>query len=73
MNTLLNLSTPDPLEDVIDQTWHDLGECIPRARVCEVTHEVAAAFQNASITTFVPLFVRRKTRQRLESEIRQTS
>ncbi len=56
-------------DEVIDQIWHDLGEQLPRPRVAEVAQDIAASLGDATITTFIPLFVCRLARDRLTPEI----
>ncbi len=56
-------------EEVIEQIWSDLHQVIPRRRVAEVARQVAAGFIDAKITAFIPLFVRRFTRERLLPEM----
>ena len=58
------------LDGLIEQTWRDLDGRVPRARVRQVAIEVAAEFHDATVTTFIPIFIRRRTRERLEEKIR---
>ncbi len=59
-------------QEVVDQIWHDLAEQVARPRVAEVAQEVAAGFGDVKITTYLPLFVRRLSVDRLRPEIGQT-
>jgi hypothetical protein len=56
-------------DEVIEQVWSDMHQVISRQRVAEVARQVAADFAGAKIATFVPIFVRRATRERLLPEI----
>ena len=57
------------VDDVlIEEIWHDLDRQITRERIRQVATEEAAGFRNATVTTFVPIFVRRWTRDRLGHE-----
>ena len=60
-----NLSEDD-LNHSIDQIWHDLDEQIPRVRIRQVAVEVAARFQDAAVTTHIPLYVRHFARELLK-------
>lgn len=55
-------------DEVIEQIWQDLHRLIPRSRVAEVARQVAAGFADAKVETYIPLFVRRTTCERLLPE-----
>lgn len=57
------------LEPLIEAIWQDLNGQIPYERICQVAYEVAAAFQDAVVTTFVPILIHRQTRDKLKAEI----
>lgn len=54
---------------MIEQISSDLHQGISRQRIAEVASQVAAGFAGATITAFIPLFVRRFTRERLLPEL----
>lgn len=58
-------------EEIVDLIWSDLAEQVARARVAEVARKVAADIGDAKITTFIPLFVRRMSVDRLRAEVVQ--
>ncbi len=60
---------PNLLDDVIEQIGRDLGGQISPARIREVAAEVAARFKDARITAYLPIFIRRRTCERLKKEI----
>jgi hypothetical protein len=61
------MSDTDYLDDsFIEQIWHDLGGQVPRERIHQIAAEAAAEFRTATVTAFVPVFVRRRTREKLE-------
>lgn len=61
---------PDALTDTLaEQLWRDLDGRLTRERIRQVTVEVAAEFHEATITTYVPLLIRRYARERLKREI----
>lgn len=57
------------LNPLIELIWHDLGGQVPRARIRQVASGLAAKFDNAPVTTNIPLFIRHLTREWLKEEI----
>lgn len=55
-------------DELIELIWHDLHELISRRRVADVAHRIAAGFADASVTAFIPIFVRRATCEWLRTE-----
>lgn len=58
-------------DEIIDLIWQDLAEQVARPRVAEVARDVAAEIGEVRITTYLPLFVRRLSVERLLPEARQ--
>ena len=59
-----------PIDDVlVEAIWHELDRQLPRARVRCVVAEVALGFRNATVKTFVPIFVRQQALERLRREL----
>jgi len=58
-------------DEITELVWRDLDGRASRARIQQIAAEVSARFRSATITVFVPLFVRRMTRERLAEEIRR--
>lgn len=58
------------LNHLIDEVWRDLDGEIPHARIRQVAICVATMFENATVTTYIPLFVRHLTREWLKAEIK---
>lgn len=56
-------------DDLIELIWHDLHELISRRRVADVAHRIAAGFGDATVTAFIPIFVRRATCEWLRPEV----
>jgi hypothetical protein len=54
-------------DSLIEQIWQDLGGQVPRERIRQIAAEAAAEFRTATVTAFVPVFVRRRTLKRLAS------
>jgi hypothetical protein len=63
--------SPTELVDdaLVEAIWRELEGYAERERIREVATEVAAEFQTASITQFVPIFIRRRTVERLRSDV----
>lgn len=57
------------LDEVVEQLCLELEGRIPRERIRRISEEVAAQFCNATVTAYIPLLVRRLTRERLRREI----
>jgi hypothetical protein len=53
-------------DSFIEQIWRDLGGQVTRERIHQIAAEAAAEFRTATVTAFVPIFVRRRTREKLE-------
>lgn len=53
-------------ESLIDDIWRDLDGRIDRDQIREVATKVAREFVDATVTSFVPLFIRRRTYERLK-------
>jgi hypothetical protein len=58
------------LNHLIDEVWRDLDGQIPEARIRQVAICVATMFENAPVTTHLPLIVRHLTREWLKAEIK---
>lgn len=59
------------LADLVDDTiieaiWSDLEGRVDREQVRQVALDVAQDFADATVTSFVPLFIRRHTYERLK-------
>ena len=48
---------------LVDTIWQDLDGLVSRERIREIACEVAATYQDASVTTLMPIFVRRRTKE----------
>ena len=56
-------------ESLIEAIWQDLDGLVTRGEIQRVAREIAETFRGATITTFIPLFIRRRTRETLKSVI----
>ena len=55
------------VESLVDQIWTDLGGAVSRLAIRRKVAEVSPAFQDARITAYVPIFVRRRTVEQLRA------
>jgi hypothetical protein len=60
------------LEVLIDQVWNDLQGQASRDAVRQVLLEVIQEYENATITTYIPIFIRRDTVDILRATLTQT-
>lgn len=54
-------------DSLIEQIWHDLDGQVARERIRQVVAKIAAEFRAATVTAFVPIFIRRRAREELET------
>jgi len=61
-------SYPDwDMEPVVEQVWKDLGGTITRPAIRLELTDVILSFERAPVQTFVPIFLRRRTVERLRT------
>ena len=60
-------------ESLIEAIWQDLDGLVTRGEIQRVAREIAETFRGATITTFIPLFIRRRTRETFKSGIQNKS
>jgi hypothetical protein len=60
----------EDLNHLVEQVWRDLDGKVPQTRIRRVAIFVAAKFETATVTTYIPLFVRHLTREWLKAEIK---
>jgi hypothetical protein len=53
---------------LVEALWQDLDGQVARQQIAKEVREVAARFENATVTAFVPIFVRRRALERLRLE-----
>ncbi len=70
-------SYPDPVADAVEQVaqelWSELKQRVPLARVREITREAASHYKSVRVQTYVPLFLRRRSRDLLRGELAHSS
>jgi hypothetical protein len=62
----------DSMNDiVIENIWHELGGRVTHEEIRQVAAEVMgmAEFQNATVTTFLPILIRRRTCEKLRTMV----
>jgi hypothetical protein len=57
----------DGLADLSEKIWRELSEQVPRDQIDHLVFEAAAQFEDATVTTFVPLLIQRQVRERLQA------
>ena len=66
----LNNDTAKAVEKLIDEISEKLGGMISKERIQQVVFEVAADYQNATVRSFVPIFIQRFAHEKLSDEIK---
>jgi hypothetical protein len=56
------------LESVVEDIWRDLDGQVTHEQIRQAANEIATQFHDATVTTFVPIFIRRRTREKLRSQ-----
>ena len=57
---------------LIEQIWHDLDGQVTREQIRQVVIEIADEFRSATVTAFVPILIRRRAREKLETRINES-
>jgi hypothetical protein len=55
----------EALELLVQEIWRDLDGQVTHEQIRHVASQIATQFNNATVTTFVPIFIRRQTRETL--------
>ena len=55
------------VESLVEHVWTDLGGQVSRLAIRQKIADVVPVFQDARITTYVPIFVRRRTVEQLRA------
>lgn len=58
-------------EQLVEDIWHDLEGRVTRENILQVAIEVATKFQDAAVTSFVPIFIRRQTSEQLKARLKE--
>ena len=56
-------------EALVEKIWFELDEQATREQIRQAAAKVAAQFQDATITTFIPIFIYRHTCEKLKREL----
>ena len=59
-------------DSLIEQIWDDLDGQVTRGQIRQVVTEIAAEFRTATVTAFVPIFIRRQAREKLETWVNES-
>ena len=57
--------------ELVETIWHELDKQVSRERVGCVVSEVAIGFQDASVKTFLSIFIPRRALEQLQRELNQ--
>lgn len=52
-------------DELVQQIWQECGKQVSRTQIRKLAVAVAAEFQDATVTAFVPIFIRRRIREEL--------
>ena len=64
------VNAPDYLNDAfIEKLWYEFDEQVTREQIRHVAAEVAGQFKDATVTTFIPIFIYRETYEKLRSGV----
>ena len=58
---------------LVEKLWHDLDGQVSRQEIVRAVTQIAARFQDATVTTFVPIFVRRLALEQLKERLKEKS
>lgn len=65
-----NRFSSDTIDDgLIDDLWRDLNGAIAIEKIRQVAKQIAEEYEDAPVTTFLPIFIHRRTRELLKSVI----
>ncbi len=59
------------LNEVVDSIMRDVGHEVSRAQIEQVASEVAAQFEDARITAYIPIIMDRMIRVRFQEQMRR--
>jgi hypothetical protein len=62
-------NSPIDQEAIIEQIWTDLAGTASRSDIKRMLIEVAPKYSDARILTYIPIFLRRDVRRRLQGSI----
>ena len=74
--TIAEMNRDDVLNDIddslIEQIWHDLDGQVTREQIRQVVTEIGAEFQSATVTAYVPILIRKRAREKLETRVKES-
>jgi hypothetical protein len=54
---------------IVEQIWADLQGAVPRSAISQELKQVGSKFESARIKTYIPIFLRRETVERLRARL----
>ena len=67
---LNNTDAAKSIEKLIDEISEKFGGVFSNERITEVVFEIAADYQDATVSSFVPIFIQRFAHEKLSREIK---
>ena len=59
----------DNMDDsVVEKLWHDLDGRVSRQQIARAVTQIAARFEKATVTAFVPIFIHRQALEHLRHD-----
>lgn len=60
-------------DSLVEKLWHDLDGQVSRQQIAGAVTEIAARFEKATVTAFVPIFMHRQALEQLKGLLASTS
>jgi hypothetical protein len=60
-------------DSLVEKLWHDLDGQVSRQQIAGAVAEMAARFEQATVTAFVPIFIHRQALEQLKGLLASTS
>lgn len=58
-------------DHLVETIWQDLDGQVSREQISSVVAEISLAFQDATVTAFVPIFVHRRAVEQLQKQLNE--
>ena len=68
-NNFANKNETDSLKNLIEEISESLGGMISHERIVQVVSEISTQYRDATVTSFVPIFIQRYADETLRREI----
>lgn len=61
---------PELIADLVEQLWLDFEGRVPREKIQQIAREIALGYEGTTVTTYVPILLRRYVCERLKADFR---